>query len=296
MATSSEGLANSIVHMATSSEGLANSILTDLEVLEQIRIEEADFYGSSLIEEEENFQCTDDGSDRDEVISLSDDDSSTRHEVNQMTVPSKSSLPDNTLMVDEEEAKIAAEFDKGCGCCDRCYQFSVSEVKDFRLNIMEFSKTERDMFLLGKLQLLIRDSSTVSHARSFKPAKKRRLTATYAFDHRIVCQKAFCFLHCLGEFTLCSLKNHLMEIGPVPREHGSKGHKAYNAYPFDVVADAITFIKNYSTVFGLPQPAAPRGRANQAPTYLPAHQNHKIVHKGCMYRERKTFHAISKFY
>ena len=34
----------SIVHMATSSEGLANSILTDLEVLEQIRIEEADFF------------------------------------------------------------------------------------------------------------------------------------------------------------------------------------------------------------------------------------------------------------
>ena len=82
--------------MATSSEGLANSILTDLEVLEQIRIEEADFYGSSLIEEEENFQCTADGSDGDEVLSLSDDDSSTRHEVNQMTVPSKSSLPDNT--------------------------------------------------------------------------------------------------------------------------------------------------------------------------------------------------------
>ena len=39
------------------------------------------------------------------------------------------------------------------------------------------------------------------------------------------------------------------------------------------------FIKNYSTVFGLPQPAAARGRANQAPTYLPAHQNHKTVHK-----------------
>ena len=88
-------LIESIVHMATSSEGLANSILTDLEVLEQIKIEEADFYGSSLIEEE-IFQCAADGSDGDEVLSLSDDDSSTRHEVNQMTVPSKSSLPDNT--------------------------------------------------------------------------------------------------------------------------------------------------------------------------------------------------------
>ncbi len=68
-----------------------------------------------------------------------------------------------------------------------------------------------------------------------------------------------------------------MEFGPVPREHGSKGRKAYNASPFEVVSSAMEFIKNYACVFGLPQPAAPRGRANQAPTYLPAHQNHKIV-------------------
>jgi hypothetical protein len=69
-----------------------------------------------------------------------------------------------------------------------------------------------------------------------------------------------------------------MEFGPVPREHGSKGRKAYNAYPFEVVNSAMEFVKNYGSVFGLPQPAAPRGRANQAPTYLPANQNHKIVH------------------
>ena len=36
----------------------------------------------------------------------------------------------------------------------------------------------------------------------------------------------------------------------------------------------------------LPQPAALRGRANQAPTYLPAHQNDKIVHQ--KYREART--------
>ena len=41
----------------------------------------------------------------------------------------------------------------------------------------------------------------------------------------------------------------------------------------------IEFVKNYALVFGLPQPAALRGRANQAPTYLHADQNHKIVHQ-----------------
>lgn len=41
----------------------------------------------------------------------------------------------------------------------------------------------------------------------------------------------------------------------------------------------MEFIKNYALVFGLPMPAASRGRANTAPTYLPADQNHKIVHQ-----------------
>ena len=81
------------------------------------------------------------------------------------------------------------------------------------------------------------------------------------------------------EFTLRALKKHIVDSGPIPREHGLKGRKAYNAYPYEVVKCAIEFIKKYASVFGLPQPAAPRGRANQAPTYLPANQNHKIVHQ-----------------
>ena len=44
--------------------------------------------------------------------------------------------------------------------------------------------------------------------------KKQRLTATYAFDHRIVCQKAFCFLHGIGEFTLRALRKHIVDAGP----------------------------------------------------------------------------------
>ena len=90
---------------------------------------------------------------------------------------------------DEEEVKIATEFEKGCGCGGGCYkQFSVSEIKDFRLSMCELPKLERDMFLIGNLQLLIRDPTTVHHAGSSKAVKKQRLTATYAFDHRMVCQ------------------------------------------------------------------------------------------------------------
>lgn len=108
---------------------------------------------------------------------------------------------------------------------------------------------EHDMFLLGKLQLLIQNPSTVSYTRSSKATKKQRLTAAYAFDHRLVCQKAFFFLHGIGEFTLRALRKHILEVGPTPREHGSKGRKVHNAYPFETVSDAVTFIKNYASVF-----------------------------------------------
>ena len=152
-----------------------------------------------------------------------------------MTIPSQSSAA-ACAFTDEEAITIITEFEKGCGCIERCYeQFSVSEVKDLRLNMMELSKTEHDILQHENYRLLIRDPLTVSHACSSKAAKKKRLTTDYAFDHRSVCQKAFCFLHCSGEFTLRILRKHLIEIGPVPREHGSKGHKAYNAYPLQLL-------------------------------------------------------------
>jgi hypothetical protein len=56
-------------------------------------------------------------------------------------------------------------------------------IKEFRLNMMELGKIERDMFIIGKLHLLVRNPTMVSHARSSKAVKKQRLTATYAFDH-----------------------------------------------------------------------------------------------------------------
>ena len=48
---------------------------------------------------------------------------------------------------------------------------------------------------------------------------------------RLVCQNAFCYIHKIGNFTLRALRKHIGESGPVPRQHGNKGRKAY---PFDV--------------------------------------------------------------
>ena len=49
-------------------------------------------------------------------------------------------------------------------------------------------------------------------------------------------------------------------------------------YPYEVVSDAVYFIRNHATIYGIPQPAARSGRAETPPIYLPASQNYKIVH------------------
>ncbi len=261
------------------SQCVVSAVLADQEVLEQIEQTEREFYGADSSEEElpPNPSV---GDDEDELLSLSEDEASTRQGISSMSMPTGSTIPGPSVTPAPDEEEITREFEEGCGCAEKCYEkFSVSEIMEFRLSMMELSKSDRDMFLMGRLQVLIRDPCTVSHARSSKAVKKQRLTTAYAFDSRNICQKAFCFIHDIKEFTLRALRKHIIEVGPVPRIHGSMGRKAYNAYPFEVVESAVTFIKNYASVFGLPQPAAPRGRANQAPTYFPAHQNHKIVHQ-----------------
>ena len=158
--------------------------------------------------EEETVALVPDDDSEDEIFSDSDE-TSTRQVVSSMSTPS-SAFPSTraTPEVDEEEIKITSEFENRCGCSEGCYeQFSITEIREFRLSMMELTKIEWDMFLMGKLHLIIRDPGTVSHARSSRAAKKQWLTTSHAFDHRIFCQKAFCYLHDIGEFTLRALRN-----------------------------------------------------------------------------------------
>ena len=52
----------------------------------------------------------------------------------------------------------------------------------------------------------------------------------------------------------------------------------WNALPADEVEEVKMFFQNFTTVNGLPKPAAPRGHNKQAPTYLPCVTTKKQVH------------------
>lgn len=47
----------------------------------------------------------------------------------------------------------------------QCYeQFSVNEICEFRLSMKELDKHEQDLFLMGKLQVLMKDPGVITHA------------------------------------------------------------------------------------------------------------------------------------
>ena len=99
--------------------------------------------------------------------------------------------------------------------------------------MQELEKSQRDFVLLGKLQVLGKGADTsVSHSRKTS-SKWQRVTYQYAYDHRILCKSAFCFLHCIGEKVLKNLHKHLKDNGIIPREHRNKGCLPPNGFIFD---------------------------------------------------------------
>lgn len=69
------------------------------------------------------------------------------------------------------------------------------------------------------------------------------------------------------------------EQSVTPPTHGGKGRPVTHALPPDTVQAVKAFIKSYANLWGMPQPAAPRGRAQIAPVYLPASSKKKEVFK-----------------
>lgn len=108
------------------------------------------------------------------------------------------------------------------------------------------------MFILGKLHVLTRTVST-EHERQKKTGKHKRATCEYSFNHHAVCKEGFLFLYDLGAKQFKTLQKHRKENGPVPREHGLIGLIPATTYPFEVVSDAVHFIRlYYAEVQGIP--------------------------------------------
>ena len=240
------------------------------------------------VEEIEEHGILDDGELSDRILRVAVG----REHAEEVGASHESTAPPDLIIPDSDPvySDIASKLSSGCVCSGSCLsQFSTDEVYTFHLSLFEMSKGERDMLILGKLQVLTRATDTIQHARQSKLGKRQRITCDYSFDHRRVCRDAFLFLHNIGTKQLQNLRKHLQENGPVPWQHGLVGRIPATTYRYEVVSDAVHFIRSYAEVFGIPQPAARSGRAKNPPIYLPASQNYTIVHakyvEACLSKE-----------
>ena len=233
------------------------------EIMDAYAHDEEDFFGAY----EENLVL---GSEIDEDEEELAEDQQDSTDLSEFTSPHDSE--DIVFSDTDTEKKIVQDkFGQGCGCGDNCYnQFSVDEVFFIRLGMCELEKGDKDMLILGKLQVCMHNLDSVSHARKTTATKRQRVTFKFAYDHRLVCKSAFCFLHVIGEKVLKNLQKHLKSNGAIPRTHGNKGKLPPNAFSFNTVNSIVKFIKNYAVINGLPQPAAERGRGHVPPIYLSA--------------------------
>jgi len=81
------------------------------------------------------------------------------------------------------------------------------------------------------------------------------------------------------ERTLKILVKHIDKNGAVPRVHGNKGQTPAHAVLFDDVQRVAHLLTNTADEFGLPQPAAPRNRADFPPIYIPSSYTKVQMHK-----------------
>ena len=101
----------------------------------------------------------------------------------------------------------------------------------------------------------------------------------YRYNGKKVCRNAFLVLYDIHDFTLRALITHIHEHGVTPRVHGNKGKKPKHALLFDDVKRVVTFLQTYAEEQGMPQPAAPRGRADIPPIFLHLSLTKAVVHK-----------------
>ena len=89
------------------------------------------------------------------------------------------------LGLEDEKKLVRRELEKGCSCHEACYSnFTEDEIYSVSLSMHELQKSEKDVLLLGKLQVCANASSVTQHARQAKCAKRRRVTYKYAYDSR----------------------------------------------------------------------------------------------------------------
>uniref|UniRef100_A0A8W8N980 DUF7869 domain-containing protein n=1 Tax=Magallana gigas TaxID=29159 RepID=A0A8W8N980_MAGGI len=109
--------------------------------------------------------------------------------------------------------------------------------------------------------------------------KKIRSEQTFMFSGEKVCRNTFLLVYDIGKHFLHNIITHKNTHGVTPRKHGNLGKKPSHSLQYDDIKLVVQFISSYADDFGLPQPAAPRGRDDTPSIYIPSDTTKKDVHE-----------------
>jgi len=160
----------------------------------------------------------------------------------------------------------------GCTCKNKnCFVLlDADKLGALVLSIKRLSKRQKKSLVLGELLASVRETS----AR----AKKRDFTYSFNVLGVSVCKAVFMSVNGIGEHVYRNLQD-LAESGTAELpSHQGIGRAPGNILKPELVENVVAFIKNTASIFGLPQPAAPRGRAQTPPVYLPATHRKRQVY------------------
>jgi hypothetical protein len=140
-----EGGVAGLINMATSSLcAIADASAPEVDV-EEIRSMDIEFYGDPDISTE-TLSPDNVGDEEGEYLSPGEDEADVNNSILHVSVPNGTP---NSVPEDGELAEVRSKFENKCGCNDSCYdQFTVSEVKDYRLSMRELEKHKRNLFII----------------------------------------------------------------------------------------------------------------------------------------------------
>jgi len=187
--------------------------------------------------------------------------------------------PDDFNLKEEEEV-VAAFLAKPCPCSQNCQKkLNYDEVISNRALFRSLEKKVKNMILLIQLKTQLSHSEFSISARSKKTRKRKKFDYRISID-RPVCKAVFLFYYGETSKRLERLKSHINpKLVTVPI-HGNSGRIPTNAYQMFEREQVKSFIVNFTSINGLPDPGRDvRKGKGKLRILLPSIMSYKSVHQ-----------------
>jgi len=180
----------------------------------------------------------------------------------------------------EEKKSVVSFLNTPCPCSKDCQkQLSKDEVINHRAFFRSLNKKERNYLLLAQLKTLLSHSDYAISARSQKHRERKKFNYHVSID-RPVCQSVFLFYYGETSKRLERLKAHVSGENITRPVHGNSGRTPANAYTLSEREQVKSFVLNFTTIHGLPDPGRDvRKGKGQLSILLPSVMSYHSVHQ-----------------